>query len=132
MLIYHSKFSVMKKKGGISKKAIKREYHVNVRIMRSEEFIIREKASKAGLTLSAYMREIAIHGEVRAKFNKEQWQMLRQLVAVSNDLHQLSGIARQEGTLKAVLHFEAYRDRVDELLNRLKYVQQDICSRIFP
>ncbi len=66
---------------------------------------------------------MAIDGEVRATLTDEQWQYVKQLVGMSNNLNQLAGTAQKEGTLNAVLHFELYRNRIDELLNLIHHAK---------
>lgn len=112
----------MKNKRGRPKKDIKQECWPTTGFTKSEFFIVSEKASKARLNLAAYLRMMAIHGEVKARFSEEQWQCVRDLVKMSNDLNRLARTANQEGMLKAIMHFETYRNRIDEILIRLKNV----------
>jgi hypothetical protein len=112
----------MERKGGRPKKDIsKREFRGNACFTKSEHFIVREKASKAGLKLGPYLRTMAINGKIQARLTEEQWGYMRQLVDMSKDLNRLAGNARQEGSLQLALHFETYRDRIDEVIKLLKH-----------
>jgi len=111
----------MKKTPGRPKKIVKRELTSGIRLTRSEAFIIREKAQKAGLSFTSYIRKMAICGEVKARFTEEERHFVRGLIGLSNNLNQLVKLGHQEGLLNATLHFEKYRDQIDELLNRLRH-----------
>jgi hypothetical protein len=110
----------MAKTAGRPKKAVKHERFTSIGLTRSEDFIIREKAAKAGLPLSGYLRTMAIYGQVHAKFTDEELNFVKQLIGMSSNLHQLTRIAQHEGMLQAIMYFETYRNRIDELLNHLQ------------
>lgn len=110
----------MKKTPGRPKKIVRRELTSGIRLTKSEAFIIREKAQKAGLPYTNYIRKMAIYGEVKARFTEEERQFVRALIGISNNLNQLVKLGHQEGLLNATLHFQNYRDQIDELLNRLR------------
>lgn len=109
-----------KKTGGRPKKAIKRQSATGVRFTKSEYFIVRQKASKAGLKLSNYIRKMAIDGEVFAAMNPEEKQLLKQLVGMANNINQITKKAHTESLLSALLVFEKIRGQLDTLLNQLK------------
>lgn len=109
-----------KTKGGRPKKPVRRERVTGIRLTKAEEFIVRQKAAKAGMRLSAYIREMAIRGKVKARMTEEERHFVRQLIGMSTNLNQLAQRAHREGILKAMLHFEMYRNRLDELLKNLK------------
>jgi hypothetical protein len=111
----------MKKTPGRPKKIVKRELTSGIRLTKSEAFIIREKAQKAGLCFTDYIRKTAIYGEVKARFTEEERQFVRGLIGMSNNLNQLVKVGHQEGLLHATLHFEQYRDQIDDLLNQLRH-----------
>ena len=105
--------------GGRPKKTIKRESATGVRFTKAEYFIINQKAIKAGMRVTSYIREIALNGNVMARTSEEERHFIRQLIGISNNLNQLTKKAHQEGLLTAVLHFEKYRNIIDELLQQL-------------
>jgi hypothetical protein len=51
-----------KKKPGRPKKAVTRQRTTGIRFTKAEHFVITQKAKKAGLKLTTYIREIAING----------------------------------------------------------------------
>ena len=107
--------------GGRPKQAVKREVITGVQFTKAEYFLVRHKASKAGLKITLYIREMALNGEVKVtKIDEEERQFVRQLIGMSNNLNQLAKRCYQEGALTAILHFEKYRKALDELLERLR------------
>jgi hypothetical protein len=110
----------VKKKAGRPEKIIKKEIRACVRFSKTEYFVIREKASKAGLKASEYMRHIAIYGQVKPRLAEEEREFIRQLIGMANNLNQLTKACHQQGLLQAMMHFESYRNHLDEILGKLK------------
>jgi predicted DNA binding CopG/RHH family protein len=108
-----------KRKGGRPKKAVKKDAVTAVRFTKIEYAVVKQKASKAGLCISVYIRQMAVNGKVTPRINEEQSHFVRQLAGMANNLNQLAKKAHQEGLLKAMLYFEGYRNQLDELINRL-------------
>ncbi|GEO11153.1 plasmid mobilization protein [Segetibacter aerophilus] len=117
------KVRALKRQAGRPVKAIKKEIRASVRFTKAEYFSIRNKASKAGIKASAYIREIAINGEVKMRFTEEERQFVRQIVGMSNNFNQLTKNSYKEGMLTTVFHFEAYRNRLDDLLKKFDYAK---------
>jgi hypothetical protein len=112
----------MNRKGGRPKKHIKAwECRADTGFTKSEFFVVREKASKAGLKLGPYLRVMAINGKIQARLTEEQWGYMRRLIDMSKDLHKLNETAEQQGALYLSLDFRAYRDRIDEIIKLLKH-----------
>jgi hypothetical protein len=110
-----------KKKAGRPVKTIKKEIRACIRFSKVEYFIIRQKAATAGVKASAYIRQIAINGEVKLRLNDEERQFVRQLIGMSNNINQLTKNSYKEGMLKTALYFEAYRNAIDKLLKKLNH-----------
>ncbi len=109
-----------RKKAGRPIKTIKKEVRACVRFTKTEYFIVREKASKAGLKASEYIRQITIKGQVKTRLAEEERQFARQLIGMANNLNQLAKASHQEGLLQALVYFEGYRKHLDEILGKLK------------
>jgi glutamate formiminotransferase len=90
-----SEESQTKHKGGRPKMPVKKESATGVRFTKSEYFIIKHKAQKAGLKV-------------------------RQLVGISNNLNQLTKKAHQAGIQTIKINLEQYTNTIDELLLQLK------------
>ena len=113
-----------KNKGGRPVKVIKREAATGVRFTKSEYFIVKHKASKAGLRITQYLREMAIEGQIIARLTQEERNQIRQLVGMANNLNQLAKTAHQEGVLKAMFYFNKYVKELDEVLFKLNGKKQ--------
>ncbi|MGH2642579.1 MAG: plasmid mobilization protein [Chitinophagaceae bacterium] len=109
-----------KGKGGRPAKPVKRQRIISIRFTKIEYFIIAQKAGKAGLSLSDYIRESAIHAVVKARFSEEERHFFRQFAGMANNLNQMAKLAHQEGLLSALLRFENDLNMVDEALKRFK------------
>jgi len=111
---------VKRKKAGRPAKAVKKEIRACVRFTRSEYFTIKEKAVKAGLKVSAYIRQVGIHATINPRLSEEERDFVRQLIGMANNFNQLAKSCHEEGALRAMLYFESYRTRLDEILKKLK------------
>ena len=109
-----------KHKGGRPKMPVKKESATGVRFTKSEYFIVKHKAQKAGLKISAYIRLMAINGKVMQRLNEEERQFVRHLVGISNNLNQLTKKAHQAGMQAIKINLVQYTDIIDELLLQLK------------
>ena len=109
-----------KRKGGRPAKKIKMEIRACVRFSKYEYFVIKEKASKTGLSASAYLREIAINGQVKNRLSDEEHKYVRQLIGMANNINQIAKACHAEGVLRAMQYFENYRSQIDEVLKKLK------------
>jgi hypothetical protein len=99
----------------------------------SEHLLLRKNAEEAGMSFSVYIRRLNVEGKVIARLNEEDKALFRELVAMSNDLHQLWKMARDQGVEQAMVHFEAGRDAVDKVINILNYDRQKLSTRkVFP
>ncbi len=110
---------IEKHKGGRPRKSSKRIV-TSLRLSEVERSMIKIKATKAGLCVTAYIRQMAINGKVTARLNEEERQFVRELVGISNNLNQLAKKAHQWQMIEAVLEFEKYRNMIDELLEKLR------------
>lgn len=106
--------------GGRPKKLVKRESITGVRFTKVEYYGVKQKAAKAGLGITSYIRQMALQGKVIAPISEEERQLVRQLIGMSNNLNQLAKCCHKQGALTAILHFEKYRIAFDELLEKLK------------
>jgi hypothetical protein len=92
-------------------------------VTNTQYFIIQQKVAMAGVNISDYMRQLAIYGKVKARWTAEEREIFKRMVSISNDLHQLVAVARQEGASSVLLHFERYRQLIDDVIKRLSDVK---------
>ncbi|HXB08068.1 MAG TPA: hypothetical protein VNW04_13150 [Puia sp.] len=109
----------MAKSKGRPPKARKQEKNIGFFVTRLQYFVIQQKAAKAGVNISDYMRQVAVNGQVKARWTKEEWEMVKGLIGISADIHSLVEIAGKQGATQAVLFFARYRDVMDFIINTL-------------
>ncbi len=109
-----------KKKGGRPKKLIVRERTTGIRFSKTEHFIVHEKARKAGLKLTTYIRQTAINTEVQTRLTEEERMFVRQLIGFSNNINQIAKACHEEGVLRAMAYFDRLRIQLDQFLKNLK------------
>ncbi len=108
----------MVRSSGRPPKAIKQEKFLGFFVTNRQYDIIRGKVSGAGVNMSDYLRQVAIHGKVKARWSGEEREMFKRLVGMSNDIHRLLQIAREKGVLEALHYFEGYRMLMDDIIKR--------------
>jgi len=115
-----SEIITIKHKNGRPKKAVRKDIVRSIRFSKTEYFIVKQHASKSGLKITVYIRQMALEGKVISRLNEEERQFVRQLIGMANNLNQLTKKGHQEGFITAVLMFEKYKNIIDELLEKLK------------
>ncbi|HEY8967479.1 MAG TPA: hypothetical protein VIM64_00265 [Puia sp.] len=104
---------------GRPKKAVTRDKNIGFFVTQAQYFIIQQKAAQAGVNISDYLRQMSIFGKVLTRWTPEEKELFKKMVGMSNDLHQVAIVARQEGALSALLCFERYRQAMDEVIKRM-------------
>ncbi len=115
--------STNKKAPGRPQQMHKRENTTGIRLTKAERFIIFQKARRTGMNMTTYIRQVALHGSVTPRLSDEDRQIVSQLIDLSNTVNDLARRAQQEGMMKIMLHFEATRNKIDEILQQLKHDQ---------
>ena len=112
--------TITKHSGGRPKIPVKRDIVKGIRFTKVEYYVIKEKAAKAGIGISLFIREMALHGKIQPLMNEEERQFVRQLTGMANNLNQLTKKGHQEGLLTAILMFEKYKNLIEEMLDKFK------------
>lgn len=86
-----------KKKGGRPTKKLKRELRITARFSKLEHYILQQKAGKAGINVSEFLRQAAITVKVTARLTEEERNIIRQLIGMANNLNQMAKVANREG-----------------------------------
>jgi predicted RNA-binding protein with PIN domain len=104
---------------GRPKKAVRQEKFVGYFVTKLQYYVIQQKAEEAGVSISDYMRQVAVYGQVKAKWTAEERGMVKKLIGISGDIHQLLERAQKDGANQAALIFASYRDILDEIIKQL-------------
>jgi len=107
------------KKGRPPKKGATREKNIGFYMTWEQYAVIERRAEAAGVNISDYMRQVAIQGEVKAKWTAEEREMVKRLIGMSVDLHGLVRVAREQGVDVAAELFMKYRGDLDEVIKIL-------------
>ena len=93
----------MGKKKGRPKKAVKQERQIGFFLTLAQFAVVERKMGEARVNISDYMRQVAVQGEVRAKWTPEEREMVRTLVGMSVRLHDLVVAAQEQPHVPATL-----------------------------
>ena len=105
---------------GRPKKLVKRDLKTSVYFTKLEYYAVKQKAAKAGVGISFFLRELALKCKILPVMTEEERQLVRQLTAMANHFDHLATIAREEGLIRAIMEFEKYKNSIDELFEKLK------------
>jgi proline dehydrogenase len=109
----------VEKKEGRPKQAVRQEKNIGFFVTKLQYAVIERKAQQAGVNLSDYMRQAAVHGIVKARWTEEERQMVKQLIGISVDIHSLARQAEEQGVAQTAILFLRYRDIVDSVIKKL-------------
>lgn len=107
-------------KGRPKKATTKRqEKFIGFFVTKVQDFVIQQKAAKAGLTVSDYMRQVAINSQIKPRWTEEEREMVKRLIAMSPHIQKIAAEVRQEGALWTAMAFAKYGEELDEMFNKL-------------
>ncbi|MDH7464674.1 plasmid mobilization relaxosome protein MobC [Chitinophagaceae bacterium 26-R-25] len=109
-----------KKKTGRPPKTNKKEVRACVRFSKLEYFILEQKAKKAGINVSTYLRQLAIKATITSRLSPEEITICRQLIGMASNINQVARVCHREGLYEAMQYFEQYRKAFDTILQKLK------------
>ncbi len=110
-----------KKKGGRPTKKLKRELRITARFSKLEHYILQQKAGKAGINVSEFLRQAAITGKVSARLTEEERKVIRQLIGMANNLNQMAKVANREGMVSIRHLLQSCLQLIHDLLNKLQH-----------
>jgi hypothetical protein len=111
------KLNMMGKITGRPPKLKKQEKFLGFFVTNTQHFVIQQKVEEARLTMSDYLRQTAMYGQVKPRWTAEERDWFKRMVALCNEVTDLVKIARTEGATIAMLHFIRYRELIDEIIN---------------
>ena len=102
----------------------RRQRMVPIRLSDEEYERLKDKADAVGVTVPAYLRELALRGRVRSPLIDREGalEIGRQIRAIGNNLNQLAKKAN-EGA--AVVHLGEVLEEVHEIRRRLNSLQRN-------
>jgi hypothetical protein len=99
---------------------LKRKKHVGMNLTEPEYALMCKNALEAGMSFSTFIRRASLEGSVVARLSEADRDLYLGLVQLSNDVHRLVVLAREQGVEQALATLEAGRNALDQLLNRLQ------------
>ena len=108
----------IKHEGRRQKNANNRVVNKHILFTETEYFMVEQNASRAGIKISSYIRQMALTGKITPRLNEEERHFVTQLIGMANNLNQLTKLGHQDGLVTAAMMFEKYRKQIDELLKK--------------
>lgn len=98
----------------------KRKYKITARFATKEYFSLKEKARRAGITLSEYLRSSAASSVVRERLRSQHLHLIHQLTGMANNLNQISRKANAAGYVRVRSEYHNLASEIDNLISRIK------------
>lgn len=108
-----------RKRGGRPKQEIIRDKFSGTWFTQEEYEAVLQRAARAGMRLSVFLREVALKRNVVGRLTPEQNEQLSQLAGMGRNLNQMAHKGHAEGFLFALSDFTSYRDQLSELIRKL-------------
>ena len=108
------------KKGGRPKKTVIRDRTTGIRFSKTEYLIIQDKAKKAGLKMTVFIRQSALDSRIISRLTMEEKIQIQNLIGQSRNINQIAKACHTEGISSALLYFENFRGQIDQILQKLK------------
>jgi hypothetical protein len=110
-----------KKKGGRPTKSLKRELRITARFSRLEHYILQQKAGKAGINVSEFIRQAAITGKITARLTAEEQDAIRKVIGMANNVNQMAKAANTEGMSSIRLLAEGCLLQLNGILKKFQH-----------
>lgn len=98
----------------------RRKYKITVRFATEEYFSLKEKARRAGVTLSEYLRRVSASSVVRERLRPQHLQHILKLTGMANNLNQISRKANATGYVGIRTEYRNLASEIDDLISRIK------------
>ena len=98
----------------------KRKYKITVRFATEEYFSLKEKARRAGITLSEYLRRTSASSVVRERLRPQHLQHILQLTGMANTLNQIARKANATGYVSERTEYRNLASKIDDLISHIK------------
>jgi hypothetical protein len=108
---------------GRPKKAVIQEKFIGFYLTWKQYAIVQKKAEAGHVSISDYMRQVALNAYVKERWTPQQQEWIRKMISISNDIHQLMLIAREKGAAETEQVFLKYRDIIDEIIEKVGYAR---------
>ena len=97
----------------------KLKYKITVRFATKECFLLKEKARRAGVTLSEYQRRVSATSVVRERLRPQHLQHILKLTGMANNLNQISRKANAAGYVGIRTEYRNIASKIDDLISRI-------------
>ena len=98
----------------------KRKYKITVRFATEEYFSLKEKARRAGITMSEYLRRASASSVVRERLRPQHLQHILKLTGMANNLNQISRKSNAAGYVGIRTEYRNLASEIDDLISRIK------------
>lgn len=109
-------------KGGRPTKSLveKRKYRVNLKMNTEEYYMLKTRASEAGVSPCDFIRGVIPKAEIRQRLSPEWVEHIRKISGMANNLNQIAHRANAAGYRDVRTEYLFLADKIDNLLNLMR------------
>ena len=97
----------------------KKQQVVSTKLTRPYFYAIQKRAEDAGISLSEYVRQAVICGQIVPRINSRDADTLRKLAGEANNLNQLARQANASGFARVAAELLTLKNKITEIINQL-------------
>jgi hypothetical protein len=97
----------------------KKQRVVSTKLTRPYYYAIQKRADDAGISLSEYVRQAVVTGQIIPRINSQDADTLRKLAGEANNLNQLARQANASGFVSVAAELLTVKTQITEIINQL-------------
>jgi predicted DNA binding CopG/RHH family protein len=112
----------IKKGGRPAKNNIeKKQQVVSTKLTRPYFYAIQKRAEEAGISMSEYVRQAVVYGQIVPRISRQDADTLRKLAGEANNINQIARQANASGFACVAVELPALKNQITEIINQLSY-----------
>jgi hypothetical protein len=97
----------------------KKQRVVSTKLTRPYFYAIQKRAEDAGISLSEYVRQAVVTGQIIPRMTRQDADTLRKLAGEANNLNQLARQANASGFVRVAAELLTVKTQITEIINQL-------------
>ena len=97
----------------------KKQRVVSTKLTKPYYYAIQKRAENAGISLSEYVRQAVVSGQIVPRISRQDADTIRKLAGESNNLNQIARQANAAGFTLVATEMLTLKNRITEIINQL-------------
>ena len=97
----------------------KKQRTVSTKLTQPYFYAIQKRSDDAGISLSEYVRQAVVNGQITPRMNRQDADILRKLAGEANNLNQLARQANASGFARVATELLTLKTQITGIINQL-------------